>query len=164
MATAANPYAGPLADRDPLPVLNETPGRLKEARDRLGAAGLEKSLAPGKWSVGKIFCHLADCEIAFGYRWRQAAAERHHRVQPFDQDLWAAHYDSLSADRALDTFCTLREWNSAWLAKLPKETFSKPASHPERGELTLQTLLETTAGHDLHHLAQIDQIVARENR
>src|SRR5262245_52586511 len=156
MATIANPYAGPLAGRDPLPVLNETPGRLKEAADRLGAAGLEKSLAPGKWSVGKIFCHLADCEIAFGYRWRQTAAEQYHKIQPIDQDLWAAPYGSLDANQALDTFLTLREWNYAWLTKLPKEALSKPATHPERGELTLQILIETAAGHDLHHLAQID--------
>lgn len=164
MATITNPYAGPLAGRDPLPVLNDTPRHLLEARDRLSPTGLEKSLAPGKWSVRKIFSHLADCEIAFGYRWRQTVAERHHKIQPFDQDAWATQYDSLNADRALDTFCTLREWNYAWLASLPKEAFSKPATHPERGELTLQILLETTAGHDLHHLAQIDQIVARGNR
>jgi hypothetical protein len=162
MATLANPYARPLAGRDPLPVLNETSGRLQEASDRLGVAGLEKSLAPGKWSVGEIFCHLADCEIAFGFRWRQTVAESHHNIQPFDQDLWAGQYGSLSAHRALDTFCTLREWNYAWLVALPTDAFSKPATHPERGELTLQILLETTAGHDLHHFAQIDQILARE--
>jgi hypothetical protein len=162
MATIANPYANPLAGRDPIPVLNDTPRCLREVAQRLGSKGLEQSLAPGKWSVGKMFCHLADCEIAFGYRWRQTVAEPHHKVQPFDQDLWAGQYGSLSAYRALDTFCTLREWNYAWLAALPKDAFSKPATHPERGELTLQILVETAAGHDLHHLAQINQILARE--
>ena len=100
MATAANPYAGSLADRDPLSVLNATPSRLRETAARLGAADLEQSLAPGKWSARKIICHLADCEIAFGYRWRQVAAQPRHAIQPFDQDLWAAQYDSLSANAA----------------------------------------------------------------
>ena len=164
MATITNPYAGPLAGRDPLPVLNETSGRLQEASDRLGATGLEKSLAPGKWNVGQIFCHLADCEIAFGYRWRQVAAQPHHTIQTFDQDLWAAQYDSLPSKEALESFCALRQWNCAWLESLPRDAFAKRATHPERGELTLLTLLETTAGHDLHHLAQLDQIVAKGGR
>ena len=164
MATAANPYAGNLADRDPFSVLTATAGRLREVVRRLGADGLLQSVAPGKWSVGKIICHLADCEIAFGYRWRQVAAQPHHTIQTFDQDLWAAQYDSLPSKEALESFCALRQWNCAWLASLPPAALSKPATHPERGELTLKTLLETAAGHDLHHLAQLDQIVAKGGR
>jgi len=165
MATAANPYAGNLADRDPLSVLKATPGRLREAVERLRTQGLlEESLAPGKWGARKMICHLADCEIAFGYRWRQVAAQPHHAIQTFDQDLWAAQYDSLPANEALDCFCALRQWNCTWVASLPRDAFATPATHPERGELTLTTLLETSAGHDLHHLAQLDRIVAKGGR
>src|SRR5882757_1760438 len=138
MATAANPYAGYLGGRDPIAVLNETPRRLKQAVERLGATGLEQSWAPGKWSARKIICHLADCEIAFGYRWRQIAAQPHHLIQPFDQDAWAVTYDSLGAEEALAAFCALRQWNCGWLLTLPREAFSKPVTHPERGEVTLE--------------------------
>jgi hypothetical protein len=165
MATAANPYAGNLADRDALGVLNSTPGRLREAAQRLRTQGLlEESVAPGKWSARNIICHLADCEIAFGYRWRQVAAQPHHVIQTFDQDLWAAQYDSLPANEALESFGALRQWNCTWVASLPSEILVRPATHPERGELTLRTLLETSAGHDLHHLAQLDRIVAKGGR
>jgi uncharacterized damage-inducible protein DinB len=164
MATAANPYAGNLGDRDTRSVLQATPGRLRDVVARLGAEGLEQSLAPGKWSAGKIVCHLADCEIAFGYRWRQVAAEPHHTIQTFDQDLWSRQYGSLSAKEALEAFCALRQWNNSWLSTLPRETLANPATHPERGELTLLKLLEITAGHDLHHLAQLDQIAAKGGR
>ena len=164
MATAANPYAGSLANRDPLSVLQATSGRLRAVTARLGTGGLEQSLAPGKWSAGKIICHLADCEIGFGYRWRQVAAQPHHAIQTFDQDLWAAQYDSLSAKEALEAFCALRQWNNAWLSKLPGDAFEKLATHPERGELALLQLLEITAGHDLHHLGQLDQIAAKGGR
>ncbi|HEY6991523.1 MAG TPA: DinB family protein [Bryobacteraceae bacterium] len=164
METAANPYAGSLAGRDPFSVLQSTPARLREVAARLGAAGLEASLAPGKWDARKIICHLADCEIAFGYRWRQVAVQPKHAIQTFDQDLWAAQYDSLSANEALDAFCGLRQWSNMWLSKLPRDTFAKPATHPERGEMTLLKLLELTAGHDLHHLNQLDQIAAQGGR
>jgi hypothetical protein len=30
--------------------------------------------------------------------------------------------------------------------------------HPERGEMTLRVLIETIAGHDLNHLAQLEAI------
>ena len=164
MATAANPYAGNLADHEALSVLTATPARLREVVNRLGADGLLQSVAPGKWRAREIICHLADCEIAFGYRWRQVAAQPHHTIQTFDQDLWAAQYDSLPSKEALESFCVLRQWNCAWLASLPPAALSKPATHPERGELTLKTLLETTAGHDLHHLAQLDQILVKGGR
>jgi hypothetical protein len=34
----------------------------------------------------------------------------------------------------------------------------RPAFHPERGPLTFQTIVETMAGHDLNHLAQLRKI------
>ena len=47
MATITNPYAGPLAGRDALTVLQATPSRLREVVNRLGPDG-SQSLAPGK--------------------------------------------------------------------------------------------------------------------
>ena len=35
---------------------------------------------------------------------------------------------------------------------------SKPVTHPERGTMTFQTLLETMAGHDLNHLQQLETL------
>jgi hypothetical protein len=161
MATAANPYAGLLGRRDALEVLAETPRRVSDLAAQLGTAGLELSYAPGKWNGRTILSHLADCEIAFGYRWRQVVAEEHHVIQPFDQDLWARHYAALEAKAALEVFCGLRQWSIAWLKALPREAFSKAVTHPERGELTLHMLLELTAGHDLNHLRQLDSIAAK---
>ncbi len=33
-------------------------------------------------------------------------------------------------------------------------------NHPERGEMTFQTIVETMAGHDLNHIGQIEAIMA----
>ncbi len=163
MATIAHPYAALLGNRDPLSVISETPKRLSTIAQQLGTSGLSRSYAPGKWTAGQIFCHLADCELTFGYRWRQIVAEPHHLIQPFDQEIWAANYPSLDAARALDSFCATRRWSVAWLKTLGEDVFSKPVTHPERGELTLYKFLQITAGHDLNHLAQLDQIVAGAN-
>ena len=44
---------------------------------------------------------------------------------------------------------------------LPPDAGSKPVTHPERGSMTIQVLLETFAGHDLNHLQQLDAILRR---
>ena len=160
MATATNPYAKYLAGRDPLAVLGETPAQLKELVDTLGPARMNESYAPGKWTLNTVVCHLADCELAFGYRWRQVVAQPHHTVQPFDQDAWAANYGGLDAAAALAAFCANRAWNVGWLKSLHADALEKGLTHPERGELTLHKLLEIAAGHDLNHLRQFEQVVA----
>jgi len=160
MAAATNPYAKYLAGRDPMKVLAETPARLKSLVDTLGPARMNESYAPGKWTLNTVVCHLADCELAFAYRWRQVVAQPHHTVQTFDQDAWAANYAGLNAAAALEAFCANRVWSVNWLKSLTPDQLAKPLSHPERGELTLHQLLELTAGHDLNHLRQFEQVVA----
>lgn len=160
MATAAhlNPYASALAGRDPLTLLPQAPAALETALALLGPQRVEQPLAPGKWSPRQIACHLADCEIAFSFRLRQALAEDHHVIQPFDQDLWARPYGARAAftsAAALQAYRGLRAWNIALLSSLPPEMFEKPVTHPERGAMTFRNLVETMAGHDQHHLRQL---------
>jgi uncharacterized damage-inducible protein DinB len=156
-----NPYAGFLGQRDPIVCAAETPARLKALVERLGAAGLERSIAPGKWTVRQILGHLADAEIAFAFRFRQTLAEPSHVIQPFDQDLWAQASGSFSAAQALEVFTALRNWNLTLLRSAPAKSFSKPVTHPERGVMTLGTIVETMAGHDLNHLQQVEKIAAQ---
>jgi hypothetical protein len=153
-----NPYAKYLDGREPMAVLADTPGLLRLLLDAGGSAVAERALAPGKWTVRQILCHLADTELAFAFRLRQAAAEPHHVIQPFDQDAWALNYGAFDSYAALAAFAAVRNWNLALIGTLPAATFSKPVTHPERGRMTFQVLVETMAGHDLNHLGQIERI------
>jgi uncharacterized damage-inducible protein DinB len=141
-------------------VLSETPARLQSFVKNLGPAGMQGSYAPGKWSMNAVVCHLADCELTFGYRWRQVVAQAHHVIQPFDQDDWATNYSELDGATALAAFCSNRAWSLNWLKSLKPATLEKQVTHPERGEMTLYVLLQLTAGHDLNHLGQFEQAVA----
>ena len=153
-----NPYASFVGEQAPRQVIGATGDKLEELAQTLGPAGVERSPAPGKWSTREIFCHLADCEVVFAFRLRQAAAEPHHVIQPFDQDKWASSYSAFDAAAALHVFRTVRQWNLKLIDSLPPEVFSKPLTHPERGQMTFQVLVETMAGHDLNHLGQIEAI------
>ena len=155
------PYAKFVAGKDPLEMLERTPRLISDLAQEIGEAGLEKSYAPGKWSGRFILAHLADCEIAFGFRWRQVAAAPGLTVQPFDQDAWSRHYAKLEAKWALGAFITARLWNVEFLKSLPEQAFENSATHPERGQLRLHDMIAITAGHDVNHLEQLELLVPR---
>jgi uncharacterized damage-inducible protein DinB len=158
---AANPYASFVGDRQPREVIAQTAGSLQTSLANLGADGAERAPAPGKWCVREILCHLADCEIVFAFRLRQTLAEDYHVIQPFDQDRWAALYHAFDAASALAVFTAVRNWNIRLIAAAPAEALGKKLTHPERGEMTFQVVIETMAGHDLNHLAQIERIASQ---
>ena len=116
-----NPYASQLGDQDPIRVLSVTASRLQELAESLGDSRIEQPIAPGKWCPREIFIHLADCELAFGFRYRQGLAEDNHTVQPFDQDKWAESYAAYDARQALETFTALRHWNVTLIRALTLE-------------------------------------------
>jgi uncharacterized damage-inducible protein DinB len=155
-----NPYASHLAGAAPLEVIQETPDKLSDLVKSLSHAQVTRAPAPGKWSVREILCHLADCEIVFAFRIRQTLAETEPVIQPFDQEAWARHYRAYDAGGALATFSMARLWNTSLLESLPAEAFARVVTHPERGAMTLQTVVETMAGHDLNHLKQVQNAAA----
>jgi hypothetical protein len=150
-----NPYAAHLGERDAREVIAETPRELRRLADRIGQARMTRSPAPGKWSPRDILCHLADCEVVFAFRLRQTLAEDHHTIQPFDQDRWARTYAGFDADAAIAAFAAIRAWNLALVGTLTPDRFAKRVTHPERGEMTFQTIVETMGGHDLNHIKQL---------
>ncbi|HZQ18533.1 MAG TPA: DinB family protein [Terriglobales bacterium] len=156
-----NPYAAHLGNQDACEVLAATPARLQKLASTLGAARLNQVPAPGKWSPRDVFIHLADCEIAFGFRYRQALGEENHTVQPFDQDKWAKSYAAYSAEQALSTFNALRNWNLSLVRSLTPEQLNKAVTHPERGQETVKTLIEIAAGHDINHLQRLEAIAGK---
>jgi len=156
-----NPYSSFAAGRDPRAVIADTPRQLQLLVEGLGAPGLDRGLAPGKWSAREILCHLADCEVVFAYRLRQALAEPHHTIQPFDQEIWATRYTCHDANSALQTFSVVRQWNLSLIGAASPQDLQKPVTHPERGTMTFETIVETMAGHDLNHVRQLETIAAQ---
>jgi len=158
--SALNPYSKFLGEAAPYETIAYTPHQIAELIANLPPARIITSPARGKWSIRDILCHLADCEIAFAFRLRQAAAEPNHVIQPFDQEKWAGPYGLFDAASALAVFTTLRDWNCKLITTIPPEGFEKPVTHPERGEMKFRTIVETMAGHDINHVKQIEALAA----
>jgi len=151
---------GLLGDRSPVESMQASARRTEDVARRLGAAGLEKSYAPGKWTGRQILAHLADAEIGVGFRTRQALAEDNHTIQPFDEGAWARRYQDVDHEAALRSFLALRGWNLALFGRLRPEELAREAYHPERGPETVDVIIRMLAGHDLNHLGQLEKIAA----
>ncbi len=119
---------------------------------RVGSGGAGEG-----WSASEIAAHLADIEVALGWRMRQILSEDEPELQPFDQNDWAAalRYGERDVDVALNAFAAQRAANVEILARLSEEGWERRFRHPEFGPASLRTLVRHISDHDLAHLAQI---------
>ncbi|HWG21625.1 MAG TPA: DinB family protein [Terracidiphilus sp.] len=157
---ALNPYEKFLDGRPVMEILAATAPAISSLLESLGPGRAYEAPAPGKWSAGEIVAHLADCELVFGFRLRQTLAEDDPAIQPFDQEKWAKSYRGIEPMEAFAAFSALRKWNLILLEAALPSAADRPVTHPERGTMTFQTIVETMAGHDLNHLAQLQRIAA----
>lgn len=154
-----NPYAAPLGNADPLTALGETPGQIRALVQNWPADRWNRSYAAGKWTARQIVTHLAQTELALTTRARFAASKPGYTAQAFSQDDWIALDAHADARTALDAYTALRAFNLAMFRNLSAEQFNRPFSHPEYGELTPGWIAAQLAGHDIHHLRQLQAIL-----
>ncbi len=152
---------GLLGKDSPFEVLEGTPGRVASLVERMGEDGLGRRFGPGKWTGREVVGHLADVEIAVGFRVRQMVSQPDHVIQPFDQDAWARPYPRLDGRIAVRALTALRAWNLSYYRTLAPADLARVAMHPERGEESVETTIRMHAGHDRNHLAQLELILAQ---
>ena len=95
-----------------------------------------------------------------------------HQTDKFDGDA-CAHADEKGGKRemidatliegpvrrkAMKTYRALRAWNLAFVRSLTEKQKAQVVTHPERGTMTVWTIVETMAGHDLHHLERLEKL------
>jgi uncharacterized damage-inducible protein DinB len=158
--SSLNPYEKYLDGKPLEAILASTPEQLGALMAAIGPEKAATRPAPGKWSPAEILSHLADCELVFAFRLRQTLAENAPTIQPFDQEKWAETYPGIRAEQALAAFSAFRRWNLLLIAAALPAAASRPVIHPERGQMTFQTIVGTMAGHDLNHVAQLQKLAA----
>jgi len=131
----------------------------------------DRRLAPDKWDARQILTHLAQSEIALGYRARMALTTPGYAAQSFDQDKWMAieadgsgrsgEPGRLTGHDALDAFLGTAAMNIALFASLSEADRAIALSHPDYGSLTVDWIIHQMAGHQIHHLKQLDAIATR---
>jgi len=153
-----NPYADALGSRDALEALADTPLKIRALVEHWPAGTWEKSYAPGKWSARLVVIHLAQMEIGLPIRVRFAVAQDGYVAQPLDQDAWLAVDEHADGPTALDAYLALRRLNVVMFKGLTPAQRQRTFRHPEYGDLSHDWVAAQLAGHDLHHLKQVQTI------
>jgi uncharacterized damage-inducible protein DinB len=147
--------------QDPLRVQSATTNKLIRLIKGVPVTELRKRPAPGKWSVSEILAHLADAEIAIGWRLRSILGAPGTPIQAFDQDAWVTngHYERRDPRKSIELHRVVREANLALLKSLSPSQWKQYGQHSERGRESIEHIVRLVAGHDVNHIAQIAQIL-----
>jgi hypothetical protein len=165
------PYSADLDNREPLSAMRDSAARIRATVGGWRPDQFDRSYAPGKWDARQILTHLAQSEIALGYRARMALTTLDYASQSFDQDRWMSieaggsggpgEPGRLSGHDALDALLGIAAMNIALFASLSEADRAVSLTHPEYGSLTVDWIIHQMAGHQIHHLKQLEQIAGR---
>ncbi len=157
---AVERLAETLEGRDPFEVQGELLPTLRAAVATLDDSALRVPEAPGKWSVIEVVQHLADTEMAYGFRLRMILAHDTPPLQGFDQERWAQalRYRDAALDEALEQLSALRAANLRLLRALDDAQLDRVGIHSEAGPVSARMILYQLAAHDRTHLRQIERI------
>src|SRR3954471_12855773 len=156
--TPQTPYTSDLAGREPVSAMRDTTARIRAVVGGWRPDQFDRSYAPGKWTARQILTHLAQSEIALGYRARMALTTPGYAAQSFDQDAWMARESATTGHDALDAFLGTAAMNIALFATLTEADRATTLAHPEYGSLTVDWIVHQMAGHHIHHLRQLEHI------
>jgi DinB superfamily len=160
--TRINSYIG---STDPLPVLAETPVRLRALLSKLPDPQVRTRPAPDRWSLLEIAAHLSDVEIVIGYRVRTiVGAPDGVTIEAYDQDAWqqALRYNDRELAPTIDALIAARDNNLRLYRSFTDAQWNKYGIHSERGRESARDVVRLQAGHDLNHLRQIEAILKNE--
>jgi hypothetical protein len=165
------PYSADLDNREPLSAMRDSAARIRAIVGGWRPDQFGRSYAPGKWDARQILTHLAQSEIALGYRARMALTTLDYASQSFDQDRWMSieaggsggpgEPGRLSGHDALDALLGIAAMNIALFASLSEADRAVSLTHPEYGSLTVDWIIHQMAGHQIHHLKQLEQIAGK---
>jgi hypothetical protein len=151
-----------LGDEEPIGVQQATPSQLDRRLRDVAPEELIRRPAPEKWSIAEIVAHLADAELAMGWRLRNMLANPGVALTWWDQAVWAERLGYAQQDASLSAgvFRALRESNLRLLESVPRARWVECYGvHEVRGRQTVEEFVRLEAAHDLNHLRQIDRIL-----
>jgi uncharacterized damage-inducible protein DinB len=149
---------------DAVVILERTPASLSALLVGLPERWVRTTEGEGSWSPHDVIEHLIHGERTNWLpRARHILAGETRPFEPFDRTAQISESQGKSVGELLATFAELRQENVAALVgmNLTSADLSRTGQHPELGEVRLGQLLATWVVHDLNHVGQIVQTMAK---
>jgi len=143
--------------------IEQLPAELERMVSGLGEAELDRTYREGSWTVRQLVHHLADSHVNAYIRTKMTLTEETPTIKPYNQDEWSKLKDArtLPLRSSLDMIRGLHLRWAALMRSVPEEAWSRRLFHPERGEMSLDDLLESYVSHGQNHLAHIRAALGR---
>jgi hypothetical protein len=118
---------------------------------------LNRTYAPGKWSVRYVLHHLADSETVLFDRIRRVLSEPRQVIWVYDQDAWAKglDYSRVPLGIAREIYHAVRKGITYYAGLYYEQKGNLEFVHSVTGVRTLRDEFDKVASHNEHHLAQI---------
>lgn len=114
------------------------------------------------WTALEVLCHLRDYEEIFLQRARVTVEQENGMLPNPDPEALVTEraYNAQNPTQVLTSWKAHRDAFLGYLVALPEEAWSRQATHPKRGLMTLQNQLTLITWHDANHLEQIMRVLA----
>jgi DinB family protein len=118
---------------------------------------LERTYAPGKWSIRFVLHHLADSETVLFDRIRRVLSEPRQVLWAYDQDAWAKglDYSRVPLDISRRIYESVRSAIIYSAGIHYERKGNLEFVHSVTGVRTLKDEFDKVASHNEHHLGQI---------
>lgn len=137
--------------------LDALPREMKQALAALPPGGLDTPYREGGWTARQVVHHVADSHMNAYIRIKLALSEDTPAIKTYEEQLWAEMPDSKSADPAVSLAILdgVHQRLTILLNSLTDEQFTRPATHPQWGQMSIDFLVQLYAWHSRHHVAHI---------
>ena len=136
--------------------LDALPRDVKQANSALPPGGLDTPYREGGWTARQVVHHLADSHLNAYTRVKLALTEESPAIKTYEEQLWAELPDSrLDPSVSVNILDGVHARLTSILESLTPEQFTRPASHPQWGLMTVDFLIQMYSWHCRHHVAHI---------
>ena len=115
-----------------------------------------------EWTVAQNVHHLADSHMNSFIGFKMLLSENHPTILAYDEDAWATHPESKSADIAasLTLLQSLHERWAMMFKNLSEDQWKRTGHHPIGGDFSLEDQFKSYVQHGEDHVDQIRRTLA----
>jgi hypothetical protein len=119
----------------------------------------------GQWPVRVLLGHLADAEVLYVHRIRRAVSEENPVLSVWDENapIDAGMYNGPAhpVGAFVAVVHTLRRWHAEWMTTLLPDQWDRQALNPQRGPMSVRTMMRYDTWHLEHHADYLNRKLTR---